>query len=241
MKVARITVAMTAAAAVLVAGAHVGGAFGAHPEPSISGYPAQTGEIAVGDALHVAGQPLQLSLFRTPDPPARVRRFYLDAFRARGLLPVTASDPDLAHVSAFDPQSGLQRFVSAVSQPDGHTLVLIGATHPRQPPRFLRGPEEMSFPIPQGPQALLGYGSEDSGARAENAQFVTTLSPAGVAVFYRRALREQGYAERRDGGGEGLLTFARPGATISVALQALEGKSGAAVFVTRVEEGVAPR
>jgi len=37
------------------------------------------------------------------------------------------------------------------------------------------------------------------------------------------------------------MTFARPGATVSVALQYLEGKSGATGIVTRVEEGVAPR
>jgi len=241
MKLVRVAVALAAATVVLLAGARAGGAFASRTQAPASAYPARTAEIAVGEALRVAGQPMRLSLFQTPDPPASVARFYLDAFRARGLLPVTATEADLAHVSAFDGTSGLQRFVSAVSQPGGQTLVLIGSTHPRQPPRFLRGAEEMSFPLPPGQRAVLVYRSEDGGSQAESAQFVTALRPAEVAAFYRRALGEQGHAERRDGAGESLLTFARAGTTISVGLQGLDAKSGAAVFVTRVEEGVAPR
>ena len=235
MNAVKVALALAVASGVLLAGARAGGAFMVQTPAPASGYPTRTGEIAVGDALRVAGQPMQLSIFHTPDQPERVARFYLDAFRARGLLPVTASDASFAHVSAFDGASGLQRFVSAVSQPGGQTLVLIGSTHPRQPPRFLQGAEETSVPVPPGQGAVLVYRSEDGGARAESAQFVTALPPAGVAAFYRRALGEQGYDERRDGAGEGFLTFAQRATTISVALQALDAKGGAAVFVTRIE------
>jgi hypothetical protein len=237
MRLARAAIAISAASVVLGAGAWAGGAFAfsARSAASTFAYPARVDEISIGDALRVAGQPMRLSLFFTPDPPARVARFYLDAFRARGLLPVMASDADLAHVSAFDPASGLQRFVSALPRPEGQTLVLTGATHPRQPPRFLRGSEGASFPVPPASGAFLGFSSEDSGARAESAQFMTALPPGEVASFYRRALGEQGYAERRDGAGEGLLIFLRAGATVTVALQSLDEKGGAAVFVTRVE------
>jgi hypothetical protein len=236
MNVVRIMVAMMAAASVLAAGAAAGGVFD-FPRVPGSAQPARTAEIAMSDGLRVAGQPMQLSLFETPDAPARVARFYLDAFRARSLVPVTAIEPDLAHVSAFDPTSGLQRFVSAIARGKGQTLVLIGSTDSRRPPRLVRGEDGISIPIPPGQQQFLGYRSEDGGARAESAQFVIASPPDEVAAFYRRALREQGYSERHDGAGEGMLTFDGAGATISVALRALERKSGAAVFVTRIEGG----
>ena len=235
MSAARVALALALAFGALIAGASAGGAFAPGSRNSAAQNPGRAGELSVGDGMEVSGQPMQLSLFYTADSPRRVIQFHADAFRARGLLPVLAGDDAIAHVSVFDPGSGLQRFVSAVSQPGGQTLVLIGSTHPRQPPRFLQGAEETSVPVPPGQGAVLVYRSEDRGARAESAQFVTALPPAGVAAFYRRALGEQGYDERRDGAGEGLLTFAQRATTISVALQALDAKGGAAVFVTRIE------
>ena len=208
-------------AAVLLGGAWMGGAFA----ESAGSEPRREGEIPVGDALEVSGQPMQLSLF------------YADAFRARGLLPVLAADEDLAHVSAFDPATGRQRFISAIPQPDRQTLVLVGTADPRHPPRFMSGPEGASFPVPPAHRAFIGFRSTDGGARAESAQFVSALGPGEVAGFYRRSLAGEGFSERPDSSAS-LLSFARPGATVSVALQKLEEKQGAAVFVTRIEGGV---
>jgi hypothetical protein len=241
MTAARIAFALALACAVLIGGARAGGAFAqgsrSHP-PSTLAYPLRAGEIAVGDDLEVSGQPMQLSLFYTSDPPQRVARFYADAFRDRGLLPVVSGEGMPAHVSAFEPAARVQRFISAIPQPDGQTLVLMGATDPRRPPRFLRPTEESSLPRPPEHRAFLGFRSADAGSRAESAQFVSALPPREIATFYREALAADGYSERQDTSGEGLLTFARPGATVSVALQKLDEKQGAAVFVTRVEGGV---
>jgi len=227
-------------AAVLLGGAWMGGAFaesaGSAPRPRLA-EPRREGEIPVGDALEVSGQPMQLSLFYTADPPRRVALFYADAFRARGLLPVLAADEGLAHVSAFDPATGRQRFISAIPQPDGQTLVLVGTADPRHPPRFMSGPEGASFPVPPAHRAFIGFRSTDGGARAESAQFVSALGPGEVAGFYRRSLAGEGFSERPDSSAS-LLSFARPGATVSVALQKLEEQQGAAVFVTRIEGGV---
>jgi len=233
----RLLFSAGAAAAVLSTGAWMGGAFARvdkGPSRPRLAEPRREAEIPVGDALEVSGQPMQLSLFYTADPPRRVARFYADAFRARGLLPVLAAEEDLAHVAAFDPASGRQRFVSAIPQPDRQTLVLIGATDPRRPPRFMRGPEGASIPVPPEHRAFVGFRSADDGVRAESGQFVSPLDPRTVAGFYRRMLAGEGFSEGQDSS-ESLLRFGGPGATVSVALQRLEEKQGSAVFVTRIE------
>src|SRR5206468_5763604 len=114
-RAARLLFSLAAAAAVLALGAYAGGAFA--PAQAAKGRPArasdeqrydkepEAGEIAVGDALSVMGQPMQLSIFFTSDEPRRVIAFYADAFRARGLTPVLTE----VHVSAFDPKDGWQR------------------------------------------------------------------------------------------------------------------------------------
>jgi hypothetical protein len=236
----RLVLALSAAAAVLVAGAYAGGAFS--PAVAAKGRPArvsdeqpydkepEAGEIAIGDALTVNGQPMQMSIFFTGDEPARVVRFYAEAFRARGMVPVVTD----VHVSAFDPRDGWQRFVTAMPQGDGQTLVMIGATNPRRPPRLLKGGEAAGFPVPPENRGFLGYTSEDLGNKAETAQFMTRLAPAAVAAFYRGELSRQGWTERD--ATQDLLTFQRGSEILSVATQALEEKSGAAVFVTRTQE-----
>jgi hypothetical protein len=240
VKALRVFSALVASAIILGGGAYAGGAFreahaSAAPPPQrpegLQRYdrPSAAGEIAVGDALEVNGQPMQLSLFYTSDPPARVIAFYTSAFLERGLLPVTAQ----GHVSVFDPQDGLQRFISAVPQPKGQTLVLIGITNPRRPPRLIDGARTAGFPVPDENRAYLGYRSEDAGARAESGQFVTKLSPEAVASFYREKLPPLGY--RENGSTPAMLNFEKPDSTLSIGLQALEEKSGAAVFVNRLE------
>ena len=237
MTALRLLVSCGVATAALLAGAWMGGAFaetaGGAPRPWL-GEPRREGAIPIGDALEVSGQPMQLSLFYTADPPRRVALFYADAFRARGFLPVLAADAELAHVSVFDPASGRQRFVSAIPQPDRQTLVLIGTTDPRRPPRFMSGPGGASFPVPPEHRAFVGFRSMDGATKAESAQFVSPLGPGEVAGFYRRSLAGEGFVERPESSA-GLLSFARPGASVSVALQKLADSQGAAVFVTRIE------
>ena len=237
MKALRILAAGATAAAVLLCGAWAGGALAQRraPEPTTGTYPGSLDVVRLGEGLAVAGQPMQLSLFRTADTAPRVARFYADAFRARGLTPVVSSETGLAHVAAFDPADGLQRFISAIRAPDGSTLVLLGATNPRIPPRFLEGGERASFPVPNGHRGFLAFRSSDAGSSAESAQFVSPLTPRAVASFYRKALVAQGYAETPVGPGEGMLTFLKPGSAISVATQGLGEPAGAAVFITRTE------
>jgi hypothetical protein len=243
-RAAKLLLALCVAAMVLAAGAYAGGAFS--PARAAAGRPArasdeqvydradpQAGEIAVGDALAVNGQPMQLSLFFTSDEPERVIGFYAEAFRARGLVPVVGG----ANVSAFDPHDGWQRFITAVPQPDGQTLVMVGATNPRRPPRLLDGAKTAGFPVPEENRGFLGYRSEDAGARAESAQFMSSLSPSGVAAFYRKSLLSQGWSERTQDASESMITFARNGEILSVSVQALDAKAGAAVFVNRTEGG----
>jgi hypothetical protein len=238
MTAVRVALAVAIASAALFAGAAAGGAFRhglpVSARPAGATDPGGAGEIPVGDALEVSGQPMRLSLFYTSDSPQRVAWFYADAFRARGLLPVVGAEEPLAHASAFDPATGLQRFISAAPQPDGQTLVLIGTANPRKPPRFVRAAELATFPVPSEHRAFLGFRSADAEARAESAQFVSALSPSEVAAFYRQALKAQGFSEQ-SGGSESLLSFARPGATLAVALQELDAAKGAAVFVSRIQ------
>lgn len=240
-RAARMVLSLGAAVFVLALGAYVGGAFA--PAQAAKGRPARAsdeqrydnapadGEIGIGDALSVNGQPMQLSVFFTSDDPARVASFYADAFRARGLVPVIAG----THVSAFDPKDGWQRFINAIPQGDGQTMVLVGATNPRRPPRLTGGAEAAGFPVPPENRGFLGYTSEDMGAKAETAQFMSKLTPEAVAAFYRKELGARGFTEKSST--DDLLTFQKGDEIISVALQALDAKSGAAVFVNRTEGG----
>jgi hypothetical protein len=232
----RLTFALAAAAATLALGASAGGAFAGNADAAAmaSGGRATPGEIPVGDALEASGQPMRLSILYTRDRPSRVVMFYADAFRARGLLPVLSGADAPAHVSVFDPADGLQRFVSALAQPDGQTLVLTGTVDPRRPAQLLRSASGASVPIPPEHRAFFGFRSRDGEARAESAQFSSALEVGEVGRFYRQALGRDGYVESA-GAGEGLLLFRRPGASISVALQKLSAGAGSAVFVTRIE------
>lgn len=230
----RVAVALAAAGATLCLGASIGGAFARNAEAAPVHADARTpGEIPIGDALEVSGQPMRLSIFYTGDSPSRVAAFYADAFRARGLLPILSAPGTPAHVSVFDPGDGLQRFVSALGQPDGQTLVLTGTVDPRRPAELLDSAAGSSLPIPKEHRAFFGFRSQDGEGHAESAEFSSALSVREVAGFYRQSFGRAGYVESV-GGGEGLLLFRRPGATVAVALQKLSLGSGSAVFVTRV-------
>ena len=240
MKALRLLFSLSAAVAALGVGAYAGGAF-APAQAAASTRPARVsdeqpydnppegGEIAVGDALSVNGQPMQLSIFFTSDGPERVIGFYAEAFRARGLTPIVGG----AHVSAFDPHDGWQRFINAVPQAGGQTMVMIGATNPRRPPRLVDGAAHAGFPVPAENRGFLGYLSEDVGTKAEIGQFMTALSVEEVAAYYRKELLARGWAQRD--ASESMLTFARGGEMITVSMQALDAKQGAAVFVNRTE------
>jgi hypothetical protein len=240
--ICRAAVAVVTSVGVLLAGAWAGGAFearaamGAAPRPVLAErYPARShpGEIRIGDALSVAGQRMELSAFTTVDAPARVVDFYAEAFTRRGLIPVAFADERLGHVSIFDPADGLQRFVTAIPEQPGHTLVLTGAVDPRGF-GFTRSDSRAPYPTPDEHRGFLGFASEDGNARAHTGQYVSTLSVADVAEFYRARLGAGGFSERRDGA-PALLEFAKGTEQISVALQSLGEQRGAAVFVTHVE------
>jgi hypothetical protein len=241
MNALRLSIGVVMAGAVLLGGTWAGGALAElAPRRQARAGGEQSdlrggGEVRLGDALEVNGQPMELSLFYTPDPPAAVIRFHADALRARGLTPIVSADPALAHAAAFDPESGLQRFINAVAQPDGHTLVMVGATNPRRPLSLMDAADAASFPLPPGHRAFLGFRSVDRGARSESAQFVSTLGPREVASFYRAALGAQGFGERAGASTEGLLTFTKARVTLWIALQKLDERGGAAVFVTRTD------
>jgi len=242
MKALRFSLGIVVASAILLGGTWASGAFAevaAGRQTRVGGeprYPSSAAEeLRLGESLEVNGQPMELSLFYTPDPPARVIRFYSDAFRARGLTPIVSLERALAHAAAFDPASGLQRFINAVVHPDGQTLVMSGAANPRKPPSLMVAADHASFPLPPGHRAYLGLRGTDPGMRSESAQFVSALTAREVASFYRAALGAQGFTERAGAAGEGLMTFMKPGVTLCIALQKLDERSGAAVFVTRTE------
>ena len=242
----QLSISLCGALLVLALGAWAGGAFS--PVRAAGGKPsratselayaarAEDSQIEVGDALEANGQPLQLSVFYTSDPPAEVASFYAQAFQARHLMPIAAAEDRLAHVSAFDPADGLQRFINAVAQPTGQTLVMVGVTNPRKQPRLIDGASSASFPVPPENRAFLGYRSEDGGARAETAQFVSAQNAFELAAFYRKELAAQGFTERRGDSTESMLLFEKGAETLSVALQVLDEKKGAAVFVNRLHQ-----
>jgi len=214
-----------------------GGAFAlpAEESPTLEAAYGQASVIRVGDSLQVAGQPMRLSIFYTDDPPERVIRFYAEAFRARGLLPVVAADEGLGHLAAFDPAVHLQRFVNAVPQPGRQTLVMAGAIDRRKPAAMVHAPCPGSLPLPDEHRAYLGFQSSDGPLRAESAQFVSSLRPDAIAAFYRATLGRSGYRETTETPGGSLLTFTASSSTLSIALQTLDDGAGAAVFLTRTE------
>jgi hypothetical protein len=251
MKALRTLLAFIGAAAVLLGGAWAGGAL-APAAHAAAGRPsratddlayAKDGEIPIGDALVVNGQPMQLSIFYTKDEPLKVVEFYGQAFIDRGLTPVISRQSPMEHVAVFDPDDGMQRFITAVPQADGQTLVMVGITNPRKPPALLGGAKSAGFPVPEEHRAFLGYRSEDQGAHAESAQFVTSLTTAQTVAFYREQLVKDGYAELTNESSAGMILFSKGEVSLSVAVQALaapgeQGKTGAAVFVNKLQGGV---
>jgi len=244
-RLVRVAIAAIATGAVLLTGAWAGGSCApARAEPAtvrragivgaLAGH-RESAEIPVADALVVDGQPMQLSVSFSGDSPAAVAELYATAFRARGLLPIGAADDRVAHVSSFDPQDGLQRSVTAIRERTGHTLVLLGVTDPRHPPRLGAGGPAASFPVPEDHRALLAHSAHDGKSQANSGQYVTALPAAEVAAFYRARLRSEGYAEQVEQSSDTLLLFAREGSSVSVAIQALDARAGAAVFVTQTE------
>jgi hypothetical protein len=153
------------------------------------------------------------------------------------VLPIVSSESGFAHVSGFDRKDGLQHFITAVPQPSGQTLVMLGATNPRRPPRLTQGAEGAGFPVPDTSRAYLGYRSSDASGEAESAQFLSSSPPSAVLAFYRRELLSRGWTERSAAGSAALCVFARGGEVLSVAVQALDEKGSAAVFVNRTREG----
>jgi hypothetical protein len=236
-RITRAAVAILAAASLLTAGAWAGGAlrpFAGGARARRSGLDPEKGRLALGDRLVASGQTMQLWAFTTHDPAARVIAFHADAFRRRGLLPLSFTGGQLGHVSVFDPADGLQRFVTALPRPGGETVVLLGAAHPRRIPQLLAGARSVRFPVPEGSRAFLGYEADDAGVRAELGQFVTQLAPREVREFYRTKLAAAGYREQETES-DALLTLANAaGETVSIAVQALESDRGAAVFVSRI-------
>ena len=72
MKVVRILAAIATSATVLVGGAWSGGALAERRAPERAAAvtcPGSHDVVRIGEGLAVAGQPMQLSLFRTGDPP----------------------------------------------------------------------------------------------------------------------------------------------------------------------------
>jgi len=245
MRFLRTAIAVLATAAVLLGGSWAGGACA--PARAHSGRPPrasvpdalpsarESAEIPVGDALVVNGQPMQLSVFYTADPPPQVAEFYAAAFRARGLLPIATGDGRLGHVSVFDPADGLQRSVTALPDPSGHTLVLLGVSDPRHATRLVARTPSAPYPLPEEHRAFLGSSSEDGSVRADSGQFVTSLAAGQVADFYRERLGGNGYTERSAQSGGGFLVFTKSGSTVSIALQPLEERGGSAAFVNHTE------
>ena len=248
-RILHLLLATSGTLCVLCAGAWLGGAFSgaearvARPPRATDGlatYPDRglgptAGEVPVGDALSVNGQPMQLSLFFTSDPPDQVIAWYSDALTKKGLIPIAHSEDQVGHVSVFDPDDGLQRFVTALPQGDGQTLVLVGLTNPRKPPHLLTGAKTAPFPVPEQQRGYLSYASDDAGQRAQNAQFVTTLSAPAVLAFYRKELAAGGYTELTADATPAMTLFRKGAVSLSVAVQALDEKGGAAVFVSRLE------
>src|SRR5207249_1365531 len=76
VKALRILAAAATATAVLLCGAWAGGALAQRraPEPTTGTYPGSLDVVRLGEGLAVAGQPMQLSLFRTADAAPRVAR-----------------------------------------------------------------------------------------------------------------------------------------------------------------------
>jgi hypothetical protein len=238
----RVAFAVGATLAAILAGAWADGvpraAFAESAVPSratvANAYPhgSAPGEIRIGDALTVNGQRMQLSAFTTTDSPERVVEFYRQSFRERDLIPVAVAQARLGHVSVFDPTDGLQRFVTAVPERSGRTLVLLGVTDPRE---FAigRNASGVPYPVPDEHRAFVGYESVDGHVRAQSGQFVSSLPATEVARFYRARLTDRGFVERPESNA-GLLAFARGAEQISVGVQSLELARGAAVFVTHI-------
>jgi len=107
----------------------------------------------------------------------------------------------------------------------------------RKAPRFTRAAAKMPFPVPDEQRGFLGYEAVDGAVRSQNGQFACSLSAPAVLAWNRQALAAQGYEHNARESSEALGVFVKPGSSVTVAVQALEEKKGAMVFVNRIEGG----
>jgi len=189
-------------------------------------YPGVT-EVPAGAASRVGGTDVRMSFFSTEDEPARVARFYANAWRQRHCF----VREDVTHqggvVSAVAAES------STVSQglilvEGGRTLVFPSAS--RAPLRAMQtGQEPPPVPLFPGSRSVITLGSRESQMRARAHLSLNDGGLAANVLHYTRELRAAGYAleTKKDqplSPDHRILLFRKEGREVTVNLTALGPK-----------------
>mgnify|MGYP006971709988 CR=1 FL=1 len=185
-------------------------------------------ELPAGPSSSVGGSSVRMSIFNTEDEPAKVARFYEDAWRTRRLY-VTS---DVTHkggvVSAVD-SSGGKVYQVLFSANEKGTQVFPSVTS--SPLEALGSNEgEPAVPLFPGSKAVLNLGTDDAGHTARVTMSVNDGTLEENMTHYRRELTAAGF-EREVGKqpeqlqqGHRILVFRKEGHEVTVNLTALSDK-----------------
>lgn len=190
------------------------------------------GEVPLGDGLEIWGQPVQLSLFWTPDETDTVTTSYLDAWESAGLVTSEKRMGNVSIVSALDESTGLMRSVTVLEHESGERLVLPGITDIRSMPDPT--PTGAPVPVPDNAKAYMAHVADDVVALTYSGSFIVPMAPSRIVRFYEVELGKAGYvpSPRMSAGARSdVAEWTRGPESITVAASALEKQDAASSFV----------
>jgi hypothetical protein len=156
--------------------------------PPVAGH--GTGEIPLGEAMELWGQPSRLNLFFTNDSTDEVIRTYADAWRAAGFDPKINRQDRVSNVSMVEKSSGLMRTVSVIDD-QNQRMVIPGLTDVRIAPELT--PRHAPVPVPDNVHEYLAHTDDDGSSVSYSGSYLVPLHPSEVAEFYRTEMKKLGY------------------------------------------------
>ena len=185
-------------------------------------------ELPAGPSSSVGGTAVRMSMFTTDDEPAKVARFYEDAWRTRRLY-VTS---DVTHkggvVSAVDSSGGKVYQVLLSANEKGTQVFPSVTTSPLEALGSNEG--EPAVPLFPGSRAVLNLGTEEAGHKARVTMSVNDGTLEENLTHFRRELtgagfeREVGKQPQNMQKGHRILVFRKEGHEVTVNLTALSDK-----------------
>ena len=202
-------------------------------------------EFPLGDGMTVNGATIQISQFSVNDSPEKVKNFYVDEFKVRG-VEATSSRSDDGTINVVAPSSdGQTQYVFAIlPKPSGKGSVVFPSAQPLDG-ELLANDEDSDIPFSPKAVGVMRVKSKD-----EQGGTVTYQEPAlrtdEVTAFVSSTMATRGWAQKESHRPSGTtnihtLEFRRGAIEAHFTISSYEkSKAGSAVFVRYGPAGETP-